>query len=158
MIEAQLHEIEVTTAQFRATLRSVGDTSNMMAATEELLILLQCLVNECRQQHAKILELEDRHGLELARLAAVIEENKVCFTWSGDANEPQLVDQRGNVIADTFTFERDAEGNARDISVYIGESFISNTSTALNARQKAEYKLKNLRAIRSFDEVRNETK
>lgn len=157
MIEAQLHEIEVTAAQFRATLRSVGDTSNMMAATEELLILLQCLVNECRQQHAKILELEDRHGLELARLAAVIEENKVCFTWSGDANEPQLVDQRGNVIADTFTFERDVEGNARDISVYIG-SFINYTSTALNARQKAEEVLKRLHAIRSFDEMRNETK
>lgn len=62
----QLAEIESGIAQFRVALRELGDSTNLGAATEELLVLQQLLVDECRRLKLVV------HEQELMGLGAVI--------------------------------------------------------------------------------------
>jgi len=63
MTDQELLEIESALAQYRSALREVGNTANLQAATEELLVVTGELVAEVR------------------RLNALVEQCKRVFTW-----------------------------------------------------------------------------
>lgn len=63
MTNQELTEIESALAQYRSALREVGNTANLQAATEEVLVVATGLVAEVR------------------RLNGLIERSRRVFTW-----------------------------------------------------------------------------
>ena len=89
MTNDDLTSLETGIAQFRATLRAVGDTANMQAATEELLVLQEALVAEVRRLNAENAELRMRveHSQHIDGLKP---EEVKAFWWFVDLMKTKL--------------------------------------------------------------------
>lgn len=68
MTDQELLEIESALAQYRSALREVGNTANLQAATEEVLVVATGLVAEVR------------------RLNGLIERSRTKFVWKSNAS------------------------------------------------------------------------